>query len=109
MGKHAEIVKFDAAVDKAAAAWVAEMDKAIKQLYTSFRAATDSLRNKVSRIPAPKGAPENEFAALKDSINATIAKRASGRRYSGKLSVNVDAKSRSLDISGTELNYPYLD
>ena len=109
MGKHADIFKFDAAVEKAAVAWVAEMDKAIKQLKTSFTAATDSLRTKVSRIPAPKGAPENEFDALKDSINETIAKRASDRKYRGKLSVNVDAKARSLDISGTELSYPYLD
>jgi hypothetical protein len=109
MGKHAEIVKFDAAVDKAAAAWVAEWDKAVKQFKTSITAATDALRAKVSRIPAPKGAPENEFAALKDSINETIAKRASGKKIFGKLSVNVDAKARSLDISGTEIRYPTLD
>jgi hypothetical protein len=109
MGKHAEIVKFDAAVDKAAAAWVAEMDKAVAQFKRSVRAATDALRDKVAGIAVPKGAPEKEFAALKDSINETIAKRASGRKFFGKLSVSVDPKAKSLEISGTELRYPILD
>ena len=109
MGKHAEIVKFDAAVDKAALAWVAEWDKAVKQFRTSIRAATDALRDKVAALPVPKGAPENEFAALKDSINETIAKRASGKKIFGKLSVTVDAKARSIDITGTELRYPSLE
>jgi hypothetical protein len=57
----------------------------------------------------PKGAPENEFAALKDGINETIAKRASGRKVSVKLSVTVDAKAKSLEITGTEMSHPTLD
>jgi hypothetical protein len=109
MGKHAEIVKFEAAVDKAAAAWVAEVDKAVKQFNTGIRAATEALRRNVAGIAVPKGAPENEFAALKDSINETIAKRASGRKVFVKLSVTVDSKAKSLEITGTELRHPTLD
>ena len=109
MGKHAEIVKFETAVDKAAVAWVAEVDKAVVQFKASVRAATEALRSKVAGLAVPKGAPENEFAALKDGINETIAKRAGARKVVGKLGVTVDAKAKSLQITGTELRYPTLD
>ena len=109
MGKHAEIVKFESAVDKAAAAWVTEVDKAVAQFKASVRAATEALRRKVASTAVPRGAPEKEFAALKDSINETIAKRASDRKISVKLSVAVDPKAKSVSISGTELHYPILD
>ena len=44
MAKHAEIVKFEAAVEKAAAAWVAEVNKHIDQLHDNALASSESLR-----------------------------------------------------------------
>ena len=109
MAKHAEIVKFEAAVDKAAAAWVAEVNKHIDQLHDNALASSESLRDKVAAIPVPKGAPDKEFATLEKSINETIAKRGSGLKITVKLNVTVDAKAKSLNFRGIEMPYPGLN
>ena len=108
MGKHAEIVKFEGAVDKAAAAWAAEVTKYIEQLKENVAAASRSLRGKVAAIPVPKGSPDKEFAALERSINETIAKRTSGLEITVKLEVTVDAKAKSLAITGLQYGLPML-
>lgn len=109
MAKHAEIVKFEAAVDKAAVAWVAAVNKLIDQLHDNALASSESLRDKVAAIPVPKGAPDKEFAALESSINDTIAKRGSGLKITVKFKVVVDAKAKSLDLRGIEMRYPSLN
>ncbi len=108
MGKHAEIIKFEKAVDKAAATWATETMKHIDKLEKDTMATAGAFRNEVSSIPVPKGAPDNEFASLGDRINEIIAQRGPSLKIKVEFKIKVDAKAKTLIDSNMILRSPIL-
>ncbi len=111
MGTNVEIAKFENAVDKAAADWALDVTKLIHQMGEDVRDSTSALLKKLRAIPAPKGAPDKDFAQLGKRVNEIIEQDAS--RLKGivdlHVSVDVDAKAKALRYTGFALGGKVID
>lgn len=108
MGKHAETITFEKAVDKAAATWATETAKIVKKFEQDLGTAADSLRSEVMNAPVPRGAPDNEFAALGDRVNEIIAQRGSSLKIKVEIKLKIDVKAKTLFDSNMLLRHPIV-
>jgi len=103
---NAEIVKFEAEVDKLCADWVVGVNKDLQKVTDAVSTLTDALRGRISSLRLPQKAGPDELNELPARINEIL--RENSVRLKGivevELHLTIDAKAKKLANTGYRMS-----